>query len=154
MGNLLNHKNHFSRVLIDEAAQAVEPTSLVPLMAGAKAFVCIGDDKQLPATVHSRAAREGDFSTSLFERLLKDEVVQEHAGFVQLNVQRRMHSSLAAFPSKCFYKGLVENGCLDEARPPIAGFKWPQNASIRVCFVDMEASYGASGEESVGKSKR
>merc|ERR1712106_376988 len=98
-------------------------------------FVCIGDDKQLPATVHSKEAKGLHFDKSLFERLLQAEVVQEQNGFVQLNIQRRMHSSLAEFPSQHFYKGAVENGCLDEERLPIDGFQWPQSGSVRVCFV-------------------
>merc|ERR1719359_195771 len=88
-GNLLCREK-FCRVLIDEAAQIPEPTSLVPLMAGAKAFVCIGDDKQLPAVVHSMEAKRLRFDESLFERLLRMEVVSEKSGFQQLDVQRRM----------------------------------------------------------------
>jgi superfamily I DNA and/or RNA helicase len=139
-------------VLIDEAAQVLEPTALVPLMAGAKAFVCIGDDKQLPAKVDSREAKRLKFEESLFERLLQAKVVEEDNGFVQLDIQRRMHSSISAFPSRHFYENSVVDGCSDDERPPIDAFAWPQEGSVRVCFVDMQSC--GDGEESVGTSKQ
>jgi len=151
--NLLR-KERFCRVLIDEAAQVVEPTALVPLMTGAKAFVCIGDDKQLPATIRSKEAKNLNFEESLFERLLRAGVVGVDNGFVQLNVQRRMHSSIAIFPSQRFYGGLIRNGCLDQDRVEVEGFRWPQHGAVRVCFVDMAASNDFCGEETIGKSKQ
>lgn len=78
--NLLS-KRFFDRVLLDEAAQAIEPTSLVPLMSGACSFVCIGDDKQLPATLLSRKAALAGLSESLFERLLRSGTVTPNEGF-------------------------------------------------------------------------
>lgn len=138
-------------MLIDEAAQVLEPTALVPLMAGARAFVCIGDDKQLPATVKSRIAQNEHFETSLFERLLQASVVSEGNGFVQLDIQRRMHSTIAQFPSDRFYNGSVENGCSDNHRPPIEGFGWP-SGDMRVCFVDTKDA--GHEEESMGTSKQ
>jgi len=141
----------FSRVLLDEAAQATEPTSLVPLMTGASAFACVGDDKQLPATVVSRQAQAGGLSESLFERLLKAGVCTPGSGFVQLDVQRRMHSSIASFPSRMFYNNQIENGCRDTDRPLIPGLRWPQNGDCRVLFVDMG---NCSEEEKIGTSTR
>lgn len=126
---------NFARVLLDEAAQATEPTSLVPLLTGATAFACVGDDKQLPATVVSRQAQVGGLSESLFERLIRARVVDVGDGFVQLDVQRRMHSSIAAFPSQIFYGGSIENGCRDEDRPTVPGLHWPQGGLCRVLFV-------------------
>merc|ERR1719161_3377153 len=95
----------FHRVLLDEAAQVPEPTALVPLATGAAAFACVGDDKQLPATVMSQEAKRRGFDESLFRRLLVGKVVVAGDGFVQLDVQRRMHSSISHFPSEVFYEG-------------------------------------------------
>ena len=124
----------FHRVLLDEAAQATEPTSLVPLTTGAAAFVCVGDDKQLPATIFSRRAVA--LAVSLFERLRKEAVVSEGDGFAQLDVQRRMHSSIASFPADLFYgPGRIANGCSDADRLAIPGFRCPMNGHCRVVFV-------------------
>jgi len=146
--NLLNGCR-FHRVLFDESAQATEPTALVPLMSGASCFACVGDDRQLPATILSMRAKSFGLDHSLFERLLRHQVVQENKGFVQLDVQRRMHSSISEFPSHQFYGGRVMDGIDDQDRPPIRGFWWPRENTLRVCFVDCQ-----QGEQQVGTSFR
>jgi superfamily I DNA and/or RNA helicase len=46
----------FQRVIIDEATQATEMATLIPLTRGAQQVVLIGDHKQLPPTVISTFA--------------------------------------------------------------------------------------------------
>lgn len=46
-------QNGFDTVVIDEAAQAVELSTLIPLKYGAKRCILVGDPSQLPATVLS-----------------------------------------------------------------------------------------------------
>lgn len=55
--------------MVDEAAQAVEPSTLVPLVLGCKQVYLVGDPVQLPATVISPAAVARGYETSLFKRL-------------------------------------------------------------------------------------
>ena len=54
-----------------QAAQAVEPAALVAiqLVAGGGRVVLVGDPRQLPATLLSRAAQSANLAQSLFERL-------------------------------------------------------------------------------------
>eukprot|EP00850_Spirogloea_muscicola_P007996 SM000041S15555 [mRNA] locus=s41:680126:694929:- [translate_table: standard] len=61
----------FDAVIIDEAAQALEPATLIPLQLLAARAQCImvGDPKQLPATVLSQSASKLDYDRSMFERL-------------------------------------------------------------------------------------
>ena len=66
----------FDVVVVDEAAQAVEASALIPLPlicggGGGGVFKCVlvGDPQQLPATVLSRVAEEHLYGRSLFERL-------------------------------------------------------------------------------------
>jgi hypothetical protein len=54
---------------VDEAAQAVELTCLIPLRLHCPRLVLIGDPMQLPATVLSPAAASLGYDCSLFERL-------------------------------------------------------------------------------------
>ena len=56
-----------------QAAQALEPAALVPLqlLAPGGHVVLVGDPKQLPPTVLSRAAEASNLAQSLFERLQK-----------------------------------------------------------------------------------
>jgi superfamily I DNA and/or RNA helicase len=56
-------------VVIDEASQATEPATLVPLTRGAHCAVLAGDPCQLPPTIVSdRARRECGLDVTLFER--------------------------------------------------------------------------------------
>ena len=58
----------FQRILFDEAAQATETNTLVPICKGATQAVLVGDDDQLPPTV-SEAAFKLEFDISLFDCL-------------------------------------------------------------------------------------
>ncbi|KAG6490987.1 hypothetical protein ZIOFF_052319 [Zingiber officinale] len=95
----------FDVVIIDEAAQAVEPATLVPLAHGCRQVYLVGDPVQLPATVISTTAERFGYGTSLFKRF-------QEAGFpVQmLKIQYRMHPEISIFPSKEFYGGSLEDG--------------------------------------------
>ncbi|KAL5216782.1 hypothetical protein ABZP36_008183 [Zizania latifolia] len=103
----------FDVVIIDEAAQAVEPATLVPLIHGCKQVFLVGDPVQLPATVISSTAQKLGYGTSLFKRF-------QAAGFpVQmLKIQYRMHPEISIFPSKEFYEGVLQDGeGLSKKRP-------------------------------------
>ncbi|KAL8114930.1 hypothetical protein AgCh_021673 [Apium graveolens] len=95
----------FDVVIIDEAAQAIEAATLVPLANGCKQVFLVGDPHQLPATVISRVADKFKYGMSLFKSL-------QEAGYpVQmLKTQYRMHPEIRSFPSKEFYKEALEDG--------------------------------------------
>lgn len=59
----------FETIVIDEAAQALEPSCLVPLSPSVRQVYLIGDPVQLPATVISKRAVKANFEQSLFKRL-------------------------------------------------------------------------------------
>ena len=94
----------FDTCIVDEAAQATEPATLIPLRYGCRTLVLVGDPRQLPATVLSQAAKDARLDRSLFERL-------EEAGHakVMLLTQNRMHPEIRAFPSERFYGGLLQD---------------------------------------------
>ena len=151
----------FNKVLIDEAAQCTEPTALVPLSWGVDGFCMIGDDRQLSAIVTSFFARNGGLPFSMFSRLLQCKVFtpspssnrigrnvhreawstsegnrwEMECGFVQLDVQRRMHPSISELPARLFYDNTLVDENSDTDRPPILGVNFP-NKSCRVVFVD------------------
>ena len=119
-GNLFA-KAKFPLVLMDEVAQATEPSVLVPLVHGCRQLVLLGDHKQLRPTVVSDRASEGGLKFSLFERLIKCGVPP-----TMLATQYRMHASLCAFASAEFYGGRLSTGVAAEARPQLRGFRWPR----------------------------
>ncbi|XP_022716392.1 helicase SEN1-like isoform X3 [Durio zibethinus] len=98
----------FDAVVIDEAAQALEPASLIPLQLlksrGTKCIM-VGDPKQLPATVLSNIASKFMYECSMFERLQR----AGHA-VVMLTEQYRMHPEICRFPSSHFYDNKLLNG--------------------------------------------
>jgi superfamily I DNA and/or RNA helicase len=94
-------KSHkaFETVIIDEAAQALELSALIPLKYHAQRCILVGDPQQLPATVISQAAVKFDYKQSLFQRLqLCGHSVE------MLTIQYRMHSEIRSFPSQHFYE--------------------------------------------------
>ncbi|XP_050076127.1 probable RNA helicase armi [Anopheles maculipalpis] len=65
--------NHFTHVIIDEAGQAMEPNTLVPICQVSRSVgsvVLVGDPKQLGHSVHFAESEEWNFNMSLLERLL------------------------------------------------------------------------------------
>jgi hypothetical protein len=57
----------FVAVIIDEAAQAVEPSTLIPLKYCPQTVVLVGDPSQLPSTVFSPIAKNENYGQSLFQ---------------------------------------------------------------------------------------
>ena len=91
--------SEFDTVIIDEACQASEPSSLIPLKFNPNSLVLVGDPQQLPVVVVSQQSKKCGFSRSLFQRL------SENGWPVELlRVQYRMHPQIAAFPSFHFYE--------------------------------------------------
>ncbi|GMM39894.1 putative DNA/RNA helicase [Hanseniaspora uvarum] len=94
----------FPTVVIDEACQCTELSTLVPLRYGAKQIIMVGDPNQLPPTVISNVASGANYDESLFSRLIKGNVPY------LLDVQYRMHPEISKFPSKQFYKSKLKDG--------------------------------------------
>ena len=89
----------FDLVVLDEASQATEPLSWIPLLKGTK-VVFAGDSCQLPPTLHSRDAANRGLGITLFERLQK---LLPEGMQTMLRVQYRMHEAIMGFSSKQFY---------------------------------------------------
>ncbi|XP_041098816.1 probable helicase senataxin isoform X2 [Polyodon spathula] len=119
----------FSCVIVDEAGQATEMETLIPLTYRCPALVLVGDPEQLPPTVVSQKAREKRYDQSLMARLWKclhreskeNPGVQTPINF--LSIQYRMHPDICEFPSKYIYKrALKTDGDTAEKR---CGTSWP-----------------------------
>ena len=126
--------------IIDEAAQATEPTVLVPAVKDCEQLVLCGDRRQLPPTVASDLADENGYAVSLLERLINNGIDS-----VQLDTQYRMHPSISSYPSSAFYDGSLKDGAklLDRRPTRIFGFSWPgegeaDKPSQAICFFDVD----------------
>jgi len=144
-GDLLLDSRRFPLVLLDEATQATEPASLIPLTKGARHVVLVGDHHQLPPTVISRRAEDGGLSRSLFERL-----IALGAPSTMLTTQYRMHPAIREWPSERFYGGELEDGVTAPERVAPAGFVWP-DWDAPIAFIPVEGSEDSSPD---GASKQ
>ncbi len=92
----------FKTVFIDEAAQALEPASWIPILK-ANRVVLAGDPFQLPPTVKSIKAQREGFNTTLIEKSLK------RIGRTSLlNIQYRMHETIMGFSNAQFYNNQLQ----------------------------------------------
>lgn len=91
-------KRKFRTVVVDEAAQALEPATWIPIIKASK-VVLTGDPFQLPPTVKSNEAQKKGFSITMIEKSLErlDKVSL-------LNVQYRMHEMIMNFSNAQFYQ--------------------------------------------------
>ena len=96
----------FETVIIDEAAQSIELSALIPLKYGCSKCVLVGDPKQLPPTVLSREAARFQYEQSLFVRMQANSPNDVHL----LNTQYRMHPEISFFPSNAFYDAKLLDG--------------------------------------------
>jgi ATP-dependent RNA/DNA helicase IGHMBP2 len=93
----LEGKN-FKTVIIDEAAQALEPASWIPICRGEK-IIMAGDPFQLPPTIKSQEAIKLGLGKTLMERCMETQPKTAHL----LNVQYRMNADIMEFSNRKFY---------------------------------------------------
>ena len=107
-------------ILVDEAAQATEPMTIIPLqLADADTHVVLlGDHMQLAPTVKPKKAEWDGLGTSLFERLIRQGGVDSCI----LLDQYRMHESICSWPSQEFYEGKLLCDSSVGARDRVKGF--------------------------------
>ena len=136
----------FEQVLMDEAAQACETATLIPLAKGAVEVVMVGDPCQLGPQLASHHAQQLRLGESLLARLQR-----LGAPTYLLDTQYRMTPALSAFPSAEFYAGKLHDGVSASDRAVPCGFAWPDRAKPLV-FLNI----GSRAEEleiSLGSSK-
>lgn len=93
----------FSTLFIDEAAQALEAATWIPIRRAGR-VIFAGDHCQLPATVKSLEALKGGLDKSLMER-----IIENHPDVVKLlTMQYRMHQDIMEFSSRWFYQGQMQ----------------------------------------------
>lgn len=96
----------FETVVIDEAAQSIELSALIPLKYGCSKCILVGDPKQLPPTVLSKVASRFQYEQSLFVRMQTNHPRDVHL----LDTQYRMHPEISSFPSATFYEKRLQDG--------------------------------------------
>lgn len=102
--------NHFSirnrrykTVVIDEAGQALEPATWIPVLKSDKVILA-GDHFQLPPTIKSEEAASKGLEKTLLEKLAQ----KYPEAVVMLEEQYRMNSLIMNYPSSVFYGGKLK----------------------------------------------
>jgi ATP-dependent RNA/DNA helicase IGHMBP2 len=93
----------YRTVVIDEAAQALEPACWIPILKASR-VVLAGDPFQLPPTVKSREAAKAGLSHTLIEKC-----IQLLPDVQLLNTQYRMHNAIMSFSNQWFYSGALKS---------------------------------------------
>jgi len=146
-------------VIIDEASQALEAQSWIPLV-NTKKLILAGDHLQLPPTVKSAVkGKISPLETTLFDRMIE---MYGKRCMRMLTVQYRMNEEINAFPSKTLYGGkLVAAESVAKRRlVDLDGVEETENTSQAVVFVDTQGGEfpesTPEGDESplLGESKR
>ena len=120
-GEFLENKE-FDVVFLDEAAQAMEVSSLIPFIKGSQ-VIFAGDHKQLPPTILSNDDR---LKVSMFERFSYLYPNAMHT----LEIQYRMNEKINHFPSCEFYECRVKT------------FEKIKNITIKDLGIENKDSFG------------
>ncbi|KAH9041520.1 P-loop containing nucleoside triphosphate hydrolase protein, partial [Lactarius deliciosus] len=103
---------HFSHIIIDEAAQAEEPLSLISIAAfsdGNTNVILAGDPRQLGPVIKSNPASKAGLGKSYLERLMDISEIygldsQVATTIVELQQARRSHGAIIAWPNRYLYE--------------------------------------------------
>lgn len=96
---------NFDVVVIDEAAQGLDPIVLIPMLKSKFKIILAGDHQQLQPTIKSRSALKQNLCTStFFERSISK--MKQYS--ILLNIQYRMNSRIMNFPSQNLYQGKLQ----------------------------------------------
>ncbi|CAK8539192.1 unnamed protein product [Lathyrus sativus] len=103
-------RGHFSHIFLDEAGQASEPETMIPIAHLCRrdtVVVLAGDPLQLGPVIFSKKADEYQLGVSYMERLFKCELYGNgDANYITKLVKNyRCHPEILYLPSKLFYFG-------------------------------------------------
>jgi DNA replication ATP-dependent helicase Dna2 len=157
-------RRHFDYVIVDEASQIAQPVILGPLRFARRAFILVGDDKQLPPLARHPQAQAHGADESLFVRLC----TAHPEAVTVLRRQYRMAADIMLLCNALVYQGAME--CANDVtaqqtlpmspKRPISDRVTPEwlqrvlDPSRRVLFLDTDAARGSalecrSGRESI-----
>lgn len=111
---------NYHTVIIDEAAQALEPACWIPILK-ADRVILAGDHCQLPPTVKSSMKPNEGLYLTLFEKLIK----RFPESVSLLDTQYRMHVDIMEYPSRILYDSrlqaadMVSNWTINEDIKPV-----------------------------------
>ncbi|CAD6219149.1 GSCOCG00004829001-RA-CDS [Cotesia congregata] len=109
------YRNHLqdlniSVCIIDEASQASELETFLPLKLGVRMLFLVGDPHQFKPRVHSEEVMKVlNLDKSFFHRVHKIFEKKDKTPILSLNTQYRMTKAISQWPNHYFYKGVLKN---------------------------------------------
>ena len=99
--NSILKKLKFNTVIIDEAAQALEPASWIPIIRASR-IILAGDPLQLPPTIKSFKAKSQGLGKTLIEK-----GIERLPHISLLKIQYRMNETIMGFSNQQFYNNAL-----------------------------------------------
>lgn len=135
-------RGHFSHIFLDEAGQASEPESMIPLANLCQpdtVVVLAGDPMQLGPVVYSKIAEEYGLGKSYLERLFDCEFYfNGDENYVKKLIRNyRSHPEILHLPSELFYNGELI-ACKDDASCLGAEVDLIPNSKFPVQFIGIQ----------------
>jgi hypothetical protein len=134
----------FNCCIIDEAAQASEPSTWLALQLNPEKTILVGDPRQLPHLVYSSRSRDAGYSISLLERLMK-----RRFPVTLLQVQYRMRPEICNFVSDIFYESKLITA--DHCRLPEYSIQVPVESKFGPINI-IDVCSGTSSQDMTGTS--
>jgi superfamily I DNA and/or RNA helicase len=144
--NRLLKGRRFSTVFIDEAAQALEPATWIPITK-ADRVVLAGDHQQLPPTVKSRKAAAAGLNVTIFEKCIGRLQSAGTPADVLLQTQYRMHEQIMQFSNEQFYQHqLKADESVKEAVLAAGDYREPAVEFIDTAGCGFEEKFNPEGQ--------
>ena len=141
-GHRLLDGHRFGTVFIDEAAQALEAATWIPIRRCSRVILA-GDHCQLPPTVKSFGALKGGLGKTLMERIVEN----KPEAVTLLRMQYRMNEEIMRFSSDWFYGGNVEAASEVKYRSILdldVPIEWIDTGNVKSEEASNDITYGES----------
>lgn len=135
-------RGHFSHIFLDEAGQASEPETMIPISHLCKretVVVVAGDPMQLGPVIYSKEADSNGLGKSYLERLFESELYSygDKNYLTRLIRNYRCHPHILHLPSKLFYEGELI-ACKDDANSLMLSENFLPNKEFPVLFFGIQ----------------
>ncbi|XP_004297116.1 PREDICTED: probable RNA helicase SDE3 [Fragaria vesca subsp. vesca] len=135
-------KGHFSHIFLDEAGQASEPETMIPvanLHERNTVVVLAGDPMQLGPIINSQQAEEYCLGISYLERMFDCEFYRngDNSYVTKLVRNYRCHPDILHLPNELFYGGELK-ACKDDSVSITAGLDLLPNKDFPVVFFGIQ----------------
>ncbi|PWA73276.1 RNA helicase SDE3 [Artemisia annua] len=134
---------HFTHIFLDEAAQASEPETMVPISHFYRrdtVVVLAGDPVQLGPVIFSKEAENSGLGVSYMERLCESKFYKDgNQNYVTKLVRNyRCHEHILSLPSELFYKGDLVSCKEDDTLYPLTWKDYLPNPEFPVLFIGVQ----------------